>query len=72
MPRRPDLFGLVTEKDRIKIIRELCCGVLGDEKGTETFARLEPTLRYKLRQPGDHPEPEHNHWKGVWRIYEAE
>jgi hypothetical protein len=33
---------------------------------------MESSLRYKLRQPGDHPDPGRNYWKGVWRIHEAE
>lgn len=72
MSRKRDLFGRLAEEDRIVLMRELCCGVFGDNKGKQLFARLEPALHYKLRQPGDHPEPTANHWRGAWRIYEAE
>jgi hypothetical protein len=72
MTRPRDIFDVLPEDERLELMRQTTLAVLGEQVGARTWERIEPSLRHKLRQVGDHPDPAQNHWKGVWRIYEAE
>ncbi|APR88183.1 hypothetical protein A7982_13532 [Minicystis rosea] len=72
MKRRRDVFEVLPKEQRLALMKETVLALLGDTVGGVTWARMEPALRYERRQPGDHLDPAKNHWKGAWRIYEAE
>lgn len=72
MSRAIDPFEQMPEEMRIEAMRETVFAVLGQKSGAQMWERIEPALRDKRRQIGDHPDPSQTYWKGIWRIYEAE
>lgn len=70
--RRRDIFEILPEEERIALMRDTVLSMFGETVGLRMWGRMEPALRYKRRQLGDHPDPSQNYWKGVWRIYEAD
>lgn len=72
MAKKTDIFEVLPEEERLGVMKDTVLAVLGDNVGSRVWKQMEPALRYKRRQLGDHPDPAQNHWKGVWRVYEAE
>ena len=72
MRARPDILAVLPPDERAALIRRTVTAIMGPTMGEQIWKQMEPVLQSKARQPGDAPEPEQNHWKGVWRIYEAD
>jgi len=72
MPVQRDILAVLSPDERRDLMRHTVMGVLGPVMGERVWKQMEPALLDRRRQPGDAADPAENHWKGVWRIYEAE
>ncbi len=73
MPKHPpDILARMPPALRIKAIGAMVAGVFGPKNAPRALRQITTAMTSKARQPGDHPDPEKNHWQGAWRIYEIE
>ena len=72
MPRPADPFDLLPDEQRHELMKDTVTAIFGPALGQAFWDQMEPLLTDTRRQPGDAAEPEKNHWRGRWRIYEAE
>ncbi|WP_437627179.1 hypothetical protein [Sorangium sp. So ce1151] len=72
MSRPADPFDLLPDEQRHELMKDTVTAIFGPALGQAFWDQMEPLLTDTRRQPGDAAEPEKNHWRGRWRIYEAE
>jgi hypothetical protein len=72
MSKPKDPLAAMSGPVRAQVMKDLALNLLGPVAGGVFVKQMQSVATWKGRQIGDHREPEKNHWKGAWRIYEID